>query len=123
MMAFLLIRRFFFILALTIPFEIKDMAGDRQHSLKTLPLIFGIESTKLIAQGLLLLLMILLTIQYFFFDISLVNMLAVNLSLLITISCIQPIREETGDKWYYIVLDGMMVLQFVFVYLAITLLS
>jgi 4-hydroxybenzoate polyprenyltransferase len=123
MMVFLILRRLLFILALTIPFEIKDMSGDRQDPITTLPIMFGVSNTKLLAQGVLLLLMIILTIQYLFFDISLTNMLAVNLSLLISIFCIQPIKEETNDKWYYVALDGMMILQFVFVYLAVTFLS
>ncbi len=116
MMIFLLVRRFLFILALTIPFEIKDMSGDKEHNLKTISLTFGVSNTKLISQGILFLLMIILTVQYFLFDVSLLNILAINFSLLISIFCIQPIKEETKDWWYYVVLDGMMILQFVFVY-------
>ena len=118
MMVFLLLRRFLFILALTIPFEIKDMTTDREHNLKTLPLIYGVSNTKLLAQGILFLLMIILTMQYLFFDFSLFNMVAVNLSLLVSVFCIQPVSEETHDKWYYIVLDGMMILQMGLVHVA-----
>ena len=118
MIVFLILRRFLFILALTIPFEIKDMAADKEHNLKTISLTYGISNTKLLAQGILFLLMIVLTVQYFFFVVSLSNMLAINFSLLISIFCIQPINEETQDWWYYVVLDGMMILQFVFVYVA-----
>lgn len=115
-MVFLLIRRFLFILALTIPFEIKDMAGDRQHNLQTIPNLIGVSNTKLLAQGILLLLSIIIIAQHFFFGLPLGHMLAIDISLLLTIFCIQPIDEETSDWWYYIVLDGMMILQFAFVY-------
>lgn len=118
MMWFLLIRRFIFVGALTMVFEIKDMQGDQEHGLKTLPLQFGVSNTKLIAQGHLFLLILINLVQYFFFDISVWNMAAVNLSLLVSIACIQPLREETPEVWYYLVLDGMMILQFAFVYLA-----
>jgi 4-hydroxybenzoate polyprenyltransferase len=118
MMWFLLIRRFIFVGALTMVFEIKDMEGDWEHGLKTLPLQFGVTNTKLIAQGHLFLLTLINLVQYFFFHISVWNMAAVNLSLLVSIICIQPLREETSEIWYYLVLDGMMILQFVFVYFA-----
>ena len=118
MMVFLLLRRFLFILALTMVFEIKDQEGDKENGLKTLPTAIGISNTKLFAQIILFVLMGLITIQYFFFDVPLSNMLAVNLSLLVSIFCIQPVNEETPDNWYYFVLDGMMIVQFIFVYIA-----
>jgi len=118
MLVFLLMRRFLFVLALTMVFEIKDMKNDEGYGLKTLPLIFGVSNTKLIAQLTLFVLMLINLVQYFFFDISLMNMLAVNLSLLVSIFCIQTLREDTSELWYYFVLDGMMILQFVFVYIA-----
>jgi hypothetical protein len=118
MMLFLLIRRFLFILALTIPFEIKDMTDDKEYKLKTLPLTIGPAKTKLLAQGILAMLMIVLIIQYLFFDLSLLNMLAINFSLLVSILCIGYVKEETKEWWYYVVLDGMMILQFALVYIA-----
>lgn len=118
MMIFLLLRRFLFLLALTLAFEIKDMHGDEQHNLKTLPLAIGVANTKLLAQGILAVLVAINIVQYFFFNIPLSNMIAVNLSLLLSIICIQPLTEHTGDYWYYLVLDGMMVVQFIFVYAA-----
>ena len=120
MMVFLLLRRFLFILALTIPFEIKDMSDDREYHLNTLPLKYGISNTKLLAQGILILLMVILTVQYFFFDRSPSNMVAINLSLLVSIFSIGVVKEETREIWYYLVLDGMMILQFCFVYVAVT---
>lgn len=121
MMVFLLLRRFIFILALTIVFEVKDLVHDREYSLQTLPMRLGTSNTKLLAQGLLFGLMAINTVQYLFFDIALANMLAVNLSLLVSVFCIQVVTEESKDYWYYVVLDGMMILQFIFVYLSVIL--
>lgn len=118
MLVFLLLRRFLFVLALTMVFEIKDMKSDAQDGLRTLPILFGVSTTKLIAQLTLFALLLINLVQYFFFDIALMNMLAVNLSVFISILCIQPLKEETPEVWYYLVLDGMMILQFVFVYVA-----
>lgn len=118
MMTFLLLRRFIFIAALTLVFEIKDMPGDRQYGLKTVPMAVGVANTKLVAQLALLALIVINLVQYFFFDVTPANMLAVNLSLLVSVFCIQPLKEETSETWYYLVIDGMMILQFIFVYIA-----
>lgn len=118
MLVFLLIRRFLFVAALTIVFEVKDYEGDRLANLRTLPMVLGISGTKLLAQGLLFLLVIVNVIQYAVYYFPLEGMLAINLSLLLSIICIQPVKEELSDKYYYFVLDGMMLMQFLLVYLA-----
>lgn len=118
MMVFLLLRRFLFIVALTLVFEIKDLGSDLKSGIKTVPMLAGVANTKLLAQFILLALIVINVVQYFFFDVSMVNMLAVNLSLLVSVFSIQPLKEETPEIWYYLVIDGMMILQFVFVYLA-----
>jgi 4-hydroxybenzoate polyprenyltransferase len=118
LMAFLLIRRFLFVLSLAMVFEIKDYTNDREFGIYTLPMRIGISGTKCLAQGILMLLIAINVAQFFFLNISAANMLAINFSLLVTVICIQPLKEDTADFWYYLVLDGMMVLQFVFVFTA-----
>lgn len=117
-LVFLLLRRFLFVLALTLAFEIKDLKHDEAYNIETVPMRLGISNTKLLAQILLFLLIGINLIQYFLLDGNLANMLAVDLSLLVSVFCIQPLNEETSPIWYYAVLDGMMFLQFVFVYIA-----
>lgn len=39
--AYLLMSRFFFVLAITIPFDIRDMEPDRAQQLKTIPILLG----------------------------------------------------------------------------------
>lgn len=118
MLVFLLIRRFVFVAALTIAFEVKDYEGDRLSNLKTLPMVLGVSGTKLLAQGLLFSLIIINVIQYTAYYFPFEGMIAVNLSLLLSIVCIQPVKEELSDKYYYFVLDGMMLVQFLLVYIA-----
>lgn len=117
-LAFLLMRRFLFIMALTIPFEIKDMKTDVGDNIRTLPMVLGVTGAKRLAQGILLLLAAVNVIEYLFWGLPLYNMLAVNLSLLLSIALVQPITEETPDVWYFLGLDGMMIAQFVLVYTA-----
>jgi 4-hydroxybenzoate polyprenyltransferase len=118
LMIFLMLRSFLFILAITMAFDIKDMQEDRQNNFDTLPLAIGVSNTKLIAQAVLFLLLSINTAQYFFFHIQFTNMMAINLSVLLAIVIIQLAEEETADWWYYFVLDGLMIMQFIFVYAA-----
>jgi 4-hydroxybenzoate polyprenyltransferase len=118
LLVFLLLRRFLFVLALTICFEIKDMEADSSEGLRTLPMLLGLTGTKVLAQAVLILLMLINTLQYFAFSADAYDTVAVNLSLLISIAVIYPIKENFSPYWYYIGLDGMMLLQFVLVYFA-----
>ena len=48
-------ERFLFIMAITIPFDIRDLKIDNQVGLKTIPSILGIKKSKMIAYFLLIL--------------------------------------------------------------------
>lgn len=122
MLVFLIIRRFIFVAALTMVFEVKDYENDVQAKLRTLPMVLGISGTKILAQALLLFLIVINIVQYAAFSFPFWGMVAVNLSLLVSIIAIQPVKEGLSDKYYYFVLDGMMLLQFLFVYIACQLL-
>lgn len=118
MLVFLIIRRFIFVAALTMVFEVKDYENDAKANIKTLPMVLGLSGTKILAQVLLLILIVINVVQYAAFYFPFWGMVAVNLSLLLSIIAIQPVREELSDKYYYFVLDGMMLLQFLLVYIA-----
>ncbi len=115
---FLLLRSFLFVLAITMAFDIKDMEEDKQNGLDTLPLVIGVSNTKLIAQAVLFLLLSINTAEYLFFQIPFTNMIDINLSVLLAIVIVQLAEEETADWWYYFVLDGLMIAQFMMVYAA-----
>lgn len=120
---FLSFRRFFFILALIMMFEIKDMPGDVFNKLQTVPVRLGIKHTKLLSQGILAVMIAITLSQFFFMHLPLWKMLAFNLSFFVSICCVQVVNENSPDIWYYLVIDGMMALQFIFVYLAFTFLN
>lgn len=116
LLVFLLLRRFLFVAALTMVFDIKDMEADKQVKLYTLPMALGVEGTKRLAYLFLCLLVLINTLQYFIIPSSTIgNMLAINLSLLLSAICIKVVKEDTREDWYYLVLDGMMFTQFLLV--------
>lgn len=116
LLLFLLVRRFLFVAALTMVFDIKDMPADQHAKLYTLPMAIGVQGTKRLALLFLGGLLLINTIQYYCVPHSaLSNMVAINLSLLLSAVCIVPVNEQTGEDWYYLVLDGMMFTQFLLV--------
>jgi 4-hydroxybenzoate polyprenyltransferase len=122
-MAFLLFRRFLFILALIMMFEIKDMPGDLFNKLTTIPIVLGVQRTKLLSQLILALMIVITIVQFRFFELPLWQMLALNASFIVSILCIQAVKEKSADEWFYLVIDGMMLIQFIFVYAAYALLN
>ncbi len=118
---FLLLRRFFFILAIAIPYDIRDYREDKKNSLHTLPVLLGTGKTKVIA---------LLSLICFGFLVlcspagSMAagtgmheTALAFYLSIIVTAMII--ILADFSRKRYFfsLFLDGTMILQFLLVVL------
>lgn len=106
----LFFERAFFIFAITIPFDIRDMYVDDTSGLKTLPQVIGIRRAKLLA-------LIILTISAFltFILISLHVydqrlILPYAICLLITAFLIRNAQTEMDDYYYSGLLDGTMFL-------------
>lgn len=89
------LQRFLFVLALMIPFEIRDLAFDNKN-LGTLPQKFGINKTKLI--GLLLLLVIFL-LELVFKDINGRNVVILGVVLMVT--SIFILNSNVNQSKYY----------------------
>ena len=103
---------FLFITVLAIVFDVKDYSTDVRKSLKTIPAIFGIESTyryvvlpgTIITIGLLILFQVQ---QQFTFAQSLIQHLP--MLLLLVVAMVKPTR--TDGLFYLVVIDGLMMLK------------
>lgn len=116
-----ILERFFFILAITIPFDIRDYQFDSHSKLKTFPLVFGIKKSKIIALiflGFSLFVnLVLLRFQpiLFFYPIT--------LSLLIAGLIIWKANKDSSEFYYSFLVEGTMIIQALLVFLAYTLAS
>ena len=110
--------RFLFIFALCVPFEIRDIEIDRSHQVKTLPLVFGIQSTKNIG---IFFLMIEIIIHHNM-NLPFKIILALDFSSLIALVWIIIQKNNMSVYFYKLFVDGTMVLRFIFIYLALKLL-
>ena len=112
---YLSIEKFFFILGITIPYDIKDMVADKSDGLKTLVMKFGINKTKLISNGFLFvgLSAAILINGKFLIPAILVYFTAMYLNL--------KLDERKDELWYTFLVDGTIILYFLAIYFVICL--
>lgn len=105
----LIAKRFLFIAAITVPFDIRDLFQDRTSELKTIPVILGERNALMICQGLLLIYMVLL----FLFTKSIDgNFLGLMLTIILAGWLIFKSKWEKNEYYYFFYLDGTMIVQF-----------
>jgi 4-hydroxybenzoate polyprenyltransferase len=107
----LIAKRFLFIGALSIPFDIRDIFEDRKSGLRTIPVMIGEKGAYLFCQGMLALYIVLL----FFFrnngfslDFFALTLTAVLMGWLIFRS-----KWEKDVYYYFFFMDGVLILQYV----------
>ncbi len=106
---------FLFVVAITIPFDIRDVYQDRYYGLKTIPVLFG-ERKALALSGVLLAVHIgWVWISSYPLEIRLALAIA---SLLCLLSILFP-PVKKNEYYYFLLLDGTLLLQFFAVYLAL----
>ncbi len=111
----LFIKRFLFITAITIPFDIRDIYNDYKNDVKTLPLLIGKKASYLFCL-ILIFICILLFIAYDYSQDSGV-FYGLILTLLISAVLIFNSRIHKNEYYYLIILDGMLILQYFLVLL------
>ncbi|TZF86539.1 hypothetical protein FW774_03640 (plasmid) [Pedobacter sp. BS3] len=106
----LLAKRFLFIAALAVPFDIRDLFQDRTYELKTIPVIVGEKRAYLFCLFLLALYLVLL----FLFNKTLdANFIGLTLSIVLAGWLIFKSNWERNEYYYFFYLDGILILQYI----------
>jgi 4-hydroxybenzoate polyprenyltransferase len=107
----LIVEKFLFITAITIPFDIRDRELDTLQHIKTIPVVLGIGRSKLICMTLVSLAIIVAGINWHrqYFDGG--QFVSLLLAYLSAIMIIYIIHEKSHDYYYSGMLDGTIVLQ------------
>lgn len=103
----LLGERAFFIFAITLPFEIRDLERDRAAGVLSIPHILGVPRTK----GLAILLLLLFAGSALFHYSNPMHAMALALSGVLTIPLIGATHVDRGDFFYSVLMDGTMLIQ------------
>lgn len=108
--AILVAKRFLFIFALTIPFDIRDLFQDSKLGLKTIPVVFGEKKAYLFCQLLLAGYVVLL----FIFRNNGFNrdFFALGLTSLLMGWLIFKSEWEKNEYYYFFYMDGVLILQY-----------
>lgn len=100
---------FFFIVAITLPFDIRDYFGDKRVRLLTVPGLLGIKATKAI--GILLMFLYSLGLAVFFNQILAACILFPVTSFLIFAS------SSKSPDWYFTgIIDSLLLLNFILIF-------
>ena len=112
----ILLRRFLFIYAITIPFEIRDMERERRFGNVSLPMIYGVKIMKGVGIFILLLFGILCAVHEKYFLFELAGRKTFFLPFVISAIAAAFLILFASDKknnWYFkFWTDGTMILQF-----------
>lgn len=99
---------FLFIAAITLPFDIRDMYQDGQYGLKTIPALIGKHKSYVLCVALLSLQMVWVAMSHYVWPIR-TALLAVTF---VTLAGIFLTRNKKHEYYYFLALDGMMILQY-----------
>ncbi len=109
--ALLIIKRFLFVVAITVPFDIRDMFEDQLFELKTIPTLFGEKKAYFFCQLMLIIYMVLL---FLFRDTGFnADFFALLATIALTGWLIFKSRWEKNEYYYFLYLDGTLILQYV----------
>jgi len=106
----LIAKRFLFIAALTVPFDIRDLFQDQQSGLKTVPVLWGEKNAYLFCQALLAGAIVLLFI--FRNNGFNPNFFALTSTILLAGWLIFKSKWEKNEYYYFFYMDGVLILQY-----------
>ena len=112
----MIIERALFVFAITLPFDIRDLKVDNHGDVLTIPAVIGIQKTKQLSYTIILGAWFLAVISYFLNLYDLNILLGLSLSYISTAWFLSFTSEERHDYFYSGILDGTMILQFLFVW-------
>ena len=103
-------ERFFFIFAITIPFDIRDMQADRDAGLKTIPLLMN-QKKALALSYLSLFFSLFISVFHYKMQNNWFIIEAIFISLITTYLFLKLNFFRNHKRYYYQILDGTMLLQ------------
>ena len=112
----LLPERFLFIVAITLPFDIRDMQDDSKFHLRTIPVQFGISVTKWISTICLMIFTGLCIKHYISYEgLTLQLLVSLTISAIISLIIVWNTNKNKETFYYTYFVEGSMLLQSVLV--------
>lgn len=109
------LERGFFIFALTLPFDVRDLQVDAYTEVRTLPAHLGMRRTRLLAVAALAVMLLCSWLNYRLATYTAGTLAALHLSALLSYALIYFADRVDHDYYFSGALDGMLLLQFLLV--------
>lgn len=106
----MLAERFLFVLAITIPFDIRDMKADTKQGLKTIPLLIGKQASLLVANGILFLFLV-ICVQHYKYTAADWLIYPLAFSAATSFMFLNSKKLQSNHFYHYGILDGTLLLQ------------
>ena len=103
--------RFIFMIAICIPFDIRDLQIDEADNISTLPHIMGENRTRIFAVIFMLIYILLIVLEYKFSMFSMPIFVALLLSAIINMILVSMSSSKKSEYFFVAGLDGTMILQ------------
>ncbi len=107
---------FLFVVAITIPFDVRDIYQDKYYGLKTIPVILGERKALALSGSLLFMHGVWVMLSGYAWGVR-VGLATGSLVALLVI-LFPPIKKD--EYYYFLLIDGLMLLQFLIVYLCVS---
>ena len=104
-------ERFFFMIAICIPFDIRDLQIDKKESIQTLPHFIGESNAKKIALLCIFISGIALLMEYVGETINIKTFTALIISTIVTAIFIAKTNTKRSEYFYVAGIDGTMLIQ------------
>ncbi len=104
------LEKTFYIFAITIPFDIRDLTIDKHINVSTLPSKIGLKKSYQIAYGAMIITIFLVLVLFFLKLYSLKVSLALIFGYFLTILAIYISKNKTHDYYYGGLLDGTIII-------------
>lgn len=108
-------ERFFFMIAICIPFDIRDLHIDKTENIQTIPHYIGEKKAKNMALLCISISGIILFIEYVGETIYIKTFVALILSTLVTAILIAATSSKRNEYFYVVGIDGTMLIQGIFI--------
>lgn len=105
----IIIDRFCFVLAITIPFDIRDLKYDDKR-IKTIPILFGVTGSKIIAYCFVLLSIFSVAFQFYFLNLNYSFFLSHLFTCVIALILIKYSETSNKDTYYSFLVEGLSLL-------------
>jgi 4-hydroxybenzoate polyprenyltransferase len=106
----MLLERFVFVFAITIPFDTRDMEADKAAKLRTLPLLLGEDRAMRLSYSSVVVFAVLCIVHYAYANEFFI-LVAMLLSAISTIIFLKWDHAKKLPLYHYAILDGTMMLQ------------